>query len=267
MKTNYTDFKSYEDVKKEREIRQREIQKLMEESKKPKEPIVKPLSRATLSEVEKVLSDRNQGRPLIEKFRVTIHTKDVQTLREKTWLNDEIVNFYLSMVCERANIGSEGKIKVFAFNSFFYKKLSEAGYKSVERWSRKGKIDGDNLLRLDYLIIPVHLSYHWTLGVVNFTKKRVEYFDSLGGRGGQFFKHIRSYLSNESRNKINLDEWVDYSMKGAPMQENGYDCGVFLCKTAEVVCRGLDPIFTQNDITLLRKRMVAEIIKGELGVE
>jgi len=51
------------------------------------------------------------------------------------------------------------------------------------------------------------------------------------------------------------------------MQENGYDCGVFLCKTAEVVCRGLDPIFTQRDITLLRKRMVAEIMKGELGVE
>jgi len=207
MKFNYTDFKSYETVKKERAIREREIQKLIEEvsclsgttfmtktnlsclqSKKPKEPIVKPLSQATLSEVDKVLSDRNQGRPLIEKFRVTIHTKDVQTLRERTWLNDEIVNFYLSMVCERANIGSAGKIRVFAFNSFFYKKLSESGYKSVERWSRKGKIDGDNLLRLDYLIVPVHLTHHWTLGVVNFTKKRVEYFDSLGGGGGQFFK-------------------------------------------------------------------------------
>ena len=51
------------------------------------------------------------------------------------------------------------------------------------------------------------------------------------------------------------------------MQTNGWDCGVFLCKTAEVVARGTPPLFTQHDIIHLRKRMVAEIIKGELGVE
>lgn len=165
------------------------------QSKKPQEPIVKPLGSATLAAVHKVLVDRNQGKPLIEKFRVTIHGRDIQTLREGAWLNDEIINFYLSMICERGNSGKD-KIKIFAFNSFFYKKLSEAGCKSVERWAKKGKIDGDKLLHLEYLIVPVHLHNHWTLGVVNLAQKRLEYYDSLGGRGTDFYK-VRSTLSEK----------------------------------------------------------------------
>ncbi|KAF8461415.1 hypothetical protein BDZ91DRAFT_737351 [Kalaharituber pfeilii] len=251
-------FQNYEQVQKERAKREAEIQRLKELSLKPKEPIVKPLSAVTLAEVHKVLVERNQSRPIIDKFRVTIHIRDIQTLRESQWLNDEIINFYLSLICERANAGSK-KVKVYAFNSFFYKKLSESGYKSVERWSKKGKIDGENLLRLDYLIVPVHLHNHWTLGVLNVQRKRIEYYDSLGGQGTAFYKHMRVYLRGELKDKVNLDEWEDYSMEGAPMQTNGWD--------SEVVSRGVEPLFTQGDIMHLRKRMVAEIMRGELGVE
>lgn len=91
------------------------------------------------------------------------------------------------MICERANAGSK-QMKVFAFNSFFYTRLCQSGYQSVERWGKRAKIDGDNLLALDYLIIPVHSVNHWTLGVANFTKKRLEYYDSLGGGGSTFYR-------------------------------------------------------------------------------
>ena len=40
----------------------------------------------------------------------------------------------------------------------------------------------------DKVIIPVHLGNHWCLAVINFRKKRFEYYDSLGGSGDRVLK-------------------------------------------------------------------------------
>lgn len=198
-------FHSYARVQEERAKRQAEIDKLRaavrdatrsppkadslinNQKDKPKEPIVLPLSKETAEEVKKILQDRNSSTILIDKYRIQVRVKDVQTLRPGTWLNDEVINFYLALIVERGNAGSKHP-KVFAFNSFFYDNLCKSGYNSVARWARRGKVGGDDMLRLSYLIVPVHLGNHWTLGMVNFVEKRLEYYDSLGGRGQEFFR-------------------------------------------------------------------------------
>jgi sentrin-specific protease 1 len=38
-----------------------------------------------------------------------------------------------------------------------------------------------DIFALDKIIVPVHLGTHWCLAVINMRKKRVEYYDSLGG--------------------------------------------------------------------------------------
>ena len=50
-----------------------------------------------------------------------------------------------------------------------------------------------------------------------------------------------------------------------PLQENGYDCGVFTCQFLQGLSRGEDSItFTQRDMPQLRRRMIWEIGNAKL---
>lgn len=62
-----------------------------------------------------------------------VDAKALRTLKPGTWLNDEIINFYVDAL--RARADKEGK-KIAVGNSFFYQKLREQGYGGVKRWGR-----------------------------------------------------------------------------------------------------------------------------------
>lgn len=73
---------------------------------------------------------------LIDKFRIEIHRKDIMTLQDTRWLNDEIINFYFKLMQQRSEDNSAEFPKVFAFNSFFFTKLQREGYNGVKRWTK-----------------------------------------------------------------------------------------------------------------------------------
>ena len=47
----------------------------------------------------------------------------------------QVINFFFNLLVERSN--QQGKVKVHAFNSFFYPKLIKSGYASLRRWTKK----------------------------------------------------------------------------------------------------------------------------------
>jgi sentrin-specific protease 1 len=50
-----------------------------------------------------------------------------------------VINFYFNMIKERSlEKGSARRVHVF--NTFFYSKLSKAGYSGVRRWTKKVKL-------------------------------------------------------------------------------------------------------------------------------
>merc|ERR1712055_699461 len=53
----------------------------------------------------------------------------------------------------------------------------------------------------------------------------------------------------------------------APLQENGYDCGVFLCQNAERITRKSSMNFSQRDLDLAcaRERMTQELLEGRIN--
>lgn len=60
-----------------------------------------------------------------------MYRKNIPTLEWNpiTWLNEEVVNFYLQVLVERAQLrANDGYPKVYAFDSFFVKRLYEVGY-------------------------------------------------------------------------------------------------------------------------------------------
>ncbi|RKP05940.1 hypothetical protein THASP1DRAFT_35243 [Thamnocephalis sphaerospora] len=199
---------------------------------------------------------------VVNKFNITVGDHDIRTLRDRQWLNDEVVNFYVNLLMDRAN-KEQGRPSIHCFNTFFYPTLRDSGYQKVRRWTKK--VD---LFTKDFVIIPIHLGMHWCCAVINFRSKRFEYYDSLFGDDRGCFALFREYIRLESLDKkkqeFDLSGWTDYEPKDIPGQANGYDCGVFACTFAEYVSRAEPFDFTQKNMKHMRALMTYEIASGEL---
>ncbi|KAL7747467.1 hypothetical protein RI367_007223 [Sorochytrium milnesiophthora] len=223
-----------------------------------------PMSDDMLAQVQHIFQASASTQVLADSFNIMIRLHDIGTLLPRQWLNDEVINFYGNMIMQRAAQNPDKYPDLHYFNSFFYSSLRDQGYQKVRRWTKKVDI-----FRKDYVIFPVHLGNHWCCGVINFKRKRIEYYDSLHGHNPAYFQIMREYLAEEMMDKkgqhMDLSDWVDYAPSDIPGQENGYDCGVFACTYADFAVREQPFSFSQNDMDYLRKRMVYEIVvRGQL---
>jgi len=220
-----------------------------------------PLTNEMERMVDSALAPGYSEDPLVEGFRVTLKRSDLATLSNLNWLNDEIINFFFNLLVERSN--QEGKVKVHAFNSFFYPKLVKSGYASLKRWTKKVDI-----FAMDLVLVPVHLGMHWCLAAIDFNKKCISYYDSLKGSNPQCLSALRDYLNSESMDKkkvsFDMTGWKTASPKDIPEQLNGCDCGVFACKYAEYLSRRAKFDFDQRHMPYFRRRMVYEILTKKL---
>lgn len=207
--------------------------------------------------------------------REQVTDSDLVRLRPNKWLNDEIINFYGQLIMARAedckeNSMSNGRkrsLKVHYFNTFFWSKLESEGYERARlaKWTKK--ID---IFSKDVVLIPVnHSNSHWTAAAINFRRKRIESYDSMGITRENVFKLLRSYLDSEHRNKkkkpFDFTGWENYVLEDVPLQENGFDCGVFTCQFLEALSRGEETFrFKQANMPYLRRRMVWEIGHAKL---
>jgi sentrin-specific protease 1 len=141
--------------------------------------------------------------------------RDIHRLRKGEWLNDELINYYLSMLKERSahpesvinkvkpkSLPKKPPSKVHAFNTFFYSLLSTRGYSAVRRWTKKAKV---NLFDIDRVIIPVNKGgFHWILVMVNVSEERLEYYDSMGREGvsrenSGVLENVRNFMVEEAK--------------------------------------------------------------------
>ncbi|KAK7433828.1 hypothetical protein VKT23_020544 [Stygiomarasmius scandens] len=209
---------------------------------------------------------------------------DLVRLKPGNWLNDEIINFYGALLLGRSEALKEYNTKknatngiqsrrktapldIHYFNTFFWTKLEKDGYDRSRLAMWTNKVD---IFSKDVVIIPVnHSNVHWTGAAINFRRKRIESYDSMGMDQTMVYKRLRNYLDAEHRNKkkspFDFTDWIDYTLKDTPQQENGYDCGVFTCQFLESLSRGEENFtFTQEDIPYLRRKMAWEIGNARL---
>lgn len=250
----------------------REKDAAIEQRLRPKRP---PLPSSLPPADEAKVNELMQKRGLISKFaREQVSDKDLSRLRPGQWLNDELINFFGAMLLDRSEKAKkeakEGKSKlpdIHYFSTFFYEKLLKDGYDGgrLAKWTKK--ID---IFAKDLILIPInHNNAHWTAAAINFRKKRIESYDSMGGRYPVLFLTLRSYLDSEHRNKkktpFDFTGWTDYTMDDTPQQENAYDCGVFSCQFMETLSRGEETFnFQQSNMRYIRRRMALEIGTAQL---
>ncbi|XP_009069503.1 PREDICTED: LOW QUALITY PROTEIN: sentrin-specific protease 2 [Acanthisitta chloris] len=222
-----------------------------------------PLTEAMETEITAAFGQGEPSEILSSAFKLQVTREDICTLQQLCWLNDEIINFYMSLLVDRSK--KEGYPVVHAFSTFFYPKLCTGGYKAVKRWTR-----GVDVFQQDLILVPIHLRLHWTLLVIDVRRKTIKYFDSLGQKGDKICETFLQYLQEESREKKNLElpvaEWTLRSLgpQEIPQQTNGSDCGVFVCKFADSISRDKPITFTQEHMPYFRRRMVWEIIHQQL---
>ena len=219
-------------------------------------------------------------------FNVDILRKDVLSLCDGVWLNDEVMNFWFELLRERRqkriaalaadNSGAGGERQHLCWNTFFCQKLMEGGYcySNVKRWAKptilNRKYPGVNsIFDFNRVLLPVHVGeMHWCLAVIFLPEHRIQYYDSMGGSGMSVLRALLRWLGDESRERLkaelDVDAWtlVPTQMGETPQQHNGCDCGVFTCTAADFIsnCEGLD--YDQQDMPHFRRRMAVRIMQG-----
>ncbi|KAK1938523.1 ulp1 protease family, C-terminal catalytic domain containing protein [Babesia divergens] len=236
------------------------------------------------SDAIKLVRQGDSSRVLVERFGIKMTPNHLSCLDGPNWLNDEVINFFIGMVQERNDFLIEQSVekvpKCFCFNTFFFNMLSGGddpktnyNYRAVSRWTTRRKVD---VFAVDILLIPVHAyKAHWCLGVVDMrpASRRILLFDSLRGSHRMFFKNIRRWLQDEHMDKkgeplSDINEWkynpTCETERLAPRQQNGHDCGMFLCLYAECISIGKRFDFSQRDISMRRVKMVQQILRGSI---
>ncbi|GAA5920613.1 hypothetical protein JCM6882_001973, partial [Rhodosporidiobolus microsporus] len=121
-----------------------------------------------------------------------VEARNLRRLKDGDWLDDEVINFHGKLINRRSDeadkTGERGEgerrlRKVFCFPTMFYNKLLEEkgdvdkGFNNVKRWTKKF-----DTFAKDIIIVPINQGgNHWVCAAVNLAKKRIEYYDSMGG--------------------------------------------------------------------------------------
>ncbi|XP_056151964.1 sentrin-specific protease 2 isoform X2 [Lampris incognitus] len=228
------------------------------------------LTKDMAAEVSRALAQSDPNLVLSAAFKLRITQRDLITLQEGSWLNDEVINFYLSLVMEHCT-GQAGGLKVYSFSTFFFPKLDggvggqAGGYAAVKRWTK-----AVDLFLYDLILVPLHLGIHWAMAVVDFKSRTVRSYDSMGQRHDDVCSLLLRYLREEHNTKKGRDldssKWTVGSLRASeiPQQKNGSDCGVFACKYAHFISKGRPLTFKQCHMPLFRKLMMWEILNQKL---
>uniref|UniRef100_A0A2M4BG09 Putative sentrin/sumo-specific protease n=1 Tax=Anopheles marajoara TaxID=58244 RepID=A0A2M4BG09_9DIPT len=202
---------------------------------------------------------------VIDKFKIQITGDAFRTLDGNTWLNDEVINFYMQLLQYRSEQRrDQGLPKVYSKSTFFLSSLRRSGYSGVRRYTKK--VD---LFSFDVIVVPVHVNeVHWCMAIIDLRRKAIEYYDSLGAPNNPVLDMLENYLCQESMDKrqVPFDKTglTKRNMSECPKQNNGSDCGVFSCMFAEFLTRDHPITFNQSRMQYFRRKMMLEIAQGEL---
>lgn len=251
-----------EEERKKEALKKKQEEEIQKYEKKSEAVELVALTDDMLAVVNNALTQRSPNEVLVKGFNAEIRGSDIATLRNATWLNDEVVNFYFNLIKERSE-NNKDLPKVHVFNTFFYPKIMKVGHSGVKRWTRKVDI-----FSFDLLLIPVHLGMHWCLAVIDLKHKQIVYYDSLKGNNSPCIDALRNYLRAESLDKkkteFDLSGWTEVMPKDIPEQMNGCDCGMFMCRYAEYKSRAAKFTFSQTHMPYFRKRTIYEILNKKL---
>ena len=188
----------------------------------------------------------------------TLRRRDYKSLVGRNYVNDLVIEEYFDIIRERNR--KEGLPIIGVTSVFLYKKLDENvsfedAFHDVERWNK------EDLRHCDIILCPIHKRDHWSLVSIDTKRRTLEYFDSIIGnrRASNASRLMKRFIEEYYKRR---GEEVTFSIKireDAPIQENGVDCGVFVCQNADKIARKVYVNTRQDEMAEARKRMMVEL--------
>ena len=229
--------------------------------------------------VKEVNSDLIDNQVAVVKNKIQVTYRSIRTMKDGEWLDDRVIDFYSMLVWKKT---LHDNTKILLFNSRFYQKMTvpekkkrsttavkSIYYNQVHRWMKN-----TDWFSSDLFLFPIHRSGdHWGLVVITRTDKTftVTYMDPLKYEGKtyglKFRECIRSYLLD----KVSIKQFRQYTVRISQdcqvcsSQENGHDCGVFVCSYIYCLCHGMSlDTFKQKDMVQYRKHICLSVLGGRL---
>lgn len=227
-----------------------------------------PLTLQEEELIENRLVD-SENNVLVEKFYFSITRQTMMELYENQWLNDDVINFYMEMLHQRdiELCGRDITRRSSHYYSCYFMKLllpqNGYDYSNVKKWSKKFKV-----FEKDKIFCPVNVNdNHWSMLIIYVQEKKIAYYDSMQVNGKKYLESALQYLADESLT-MNLPfdkeqwEFIMYTDR-LPLQENDYDCGVFVLMYADFITNDLPLVFGQEHMELFRKKMCVAILQEQ----
>ncbi|KAF2083832.1 cysteine proteinase [Saccharata proteae CBS 121410] len=200
-----------------------------------------------------------------------LSARDFMTvLGDAAWLNDEIVNSFLASAVKRgqekrgygeAQHRAGAPPPFYAFSTNWMQVMLLSGPQEVVPWCKKQRINGKKMLETDLILMPICDGNHWRLVTLSGKSRTVRYYDSLyrDSLRHQYERYTNLALG-WARANLGDDfveaEWTVQLVNPAPQQQNGSDCGVFVCMTALSLLMGreITPTAYHNTVDMVAAR-------------
>ena len=207
-------------------------------------------------EVEEVMiTDQNE---VVSTFLdISVTQLDLGRVRNSDRLNDNVIQFYLELLIKKT------QVSMYAFPSNYYARHENIGFTTQpQRWVLR------QLAYVDKFLLPIYHARqeHWSLVYVDTIGKNVFHFDSLFGSTSNILNNVKSHFNNLIKPKFeNMVDCNTVYDSHVPNQENGIDCGVFVCLYARHLILGRDFDFSQREIDNWRLIIEREIVNVEIN--
>jgi len=177
------------------------------------------------------------------------------------WLRESIISLFMRLIELRSRIDALNLPSIHALDPLFTFSLMR------KRYEKPRVHQGGDIFNFDMVFCPINIeSNHWALIVLHHSQKVLEYYDSMGGTNEAAIAAINEYVVVEHtvvRNEL-IEPYKVVLKTDIPLQENGRDCGVFVCLYAERLSRRAAFDFNQSHIQLYRQRIAYELLTGRL---
>lgn len=190
---------------------------------------------------------------------VIVTTDDYATLEDGKFLNDIIIDFYLTYMHQ--NLSKEDRDSIYIFSTFFFLRItsnvakdkteSERRYSRVARWTKNVDLFSKNMV-----IFPICENSHWFLIIavkpghiqlpVGSEERKIRgkpfllLLDSMDGNRDEAVAIIRTYLAEEWKAKKGSQASFGKKMMrlvnpSKPLQNKNTDCGLYLLNYVEKI--------------------------------
>jgi len=232
--------------------------------------------------IDEAKTGKEELQPLQKKHRRLNFNEAVSNLAitrladQQGWLESNFVGFYLELMNkrnEKFQTGDKGRelLDCYFFPVHFYENLHRGtGYNFQATKDTVNNVK--DVFKRQMLFVIVNIDdRHWTLVVVNFIDKRIEYFDSLQGDGSEYVNDVRRWLMDHhfytKKREWDTESWTYHSWKksdGAPVQEDAWNCGIYALQTANYYAQDGKLDFNTSHMPKFRDMMLVEMFNGEM---